>query len=142
MIADVAPNHHIDLASFALAGHAVFTVRNSRTGGRFTFQVTGAKDNPTLFFVAVLGSPDNEHDYRYLGTIRGRTYTHGRKARVSPDAPSAVAFAWLWAHRDHLPAAIEVFHEGRCGRCGRTLTTPESVTQGYGPACMKHVEAA
>jgi hypothetical protein len=39
-------------------------------------------------------------------------------------------------------AAVEatgwkVHHEGRCGRCGRTLTVPESIESGIGPECAK-----
>jgi hypothetical protein len=28
-----------------------------------------------------------------------------------------------------------VWHEGRCGRCGRKLTVPESIESGFGPEC-------
>jgi hypothetical protein len=29
----------------------------------------------------------------------------------------------------------EVYHEGRCGRCNRKLTVPESIETGLGPEC-------
>jgi hypothetical protein len=29
-----------------------------------------------------------------------------------------------------------VHHENHCGRCGRTLTVPESVERGIGPDCL------
>jgi UDP-N-acetylglucosamine 2-epimerase len=32
---------------------------------------------------------------------------------------------------------IEVFHMGACLRCGRALTTPESITRGLGPDCAE-----
>jgi len=32
-----------------------------------------------------------------------------------------------------------VFHEGACGRCGRTLTVPESIASGFGPECIRYV---
>jgi hypothetical protein len=31
---------------------------------------------------------------------------------------------------------LEIWHEGRCGRCGRKLTVPESIHNGYGPECI------
>ena len=32
-------------------------------------------------------------------------------------------------------ARFEFRHEGRCGRCGRALTVPESIDTGFGPHC-------
>ena len=32
-------------------------------------------------------------------------------------------------------AGYKVHHEGKCGRCGRKLTTPESCLRGIGPEC-------
>lgn len=32
---------------------------------------------------------------------------------------------------------LEVYHHGRCGRCGRKLTDPDSIVQGMGPECRK-----
>lgn len=50
-------------------------------------------------------------------------------------------FYWLWtghmAQDKELPEQIEVWHEGRCGRCGRRLTVPESIANGLGPECIK-----
>lgn len=36
-----------------------------------------------------------------------------------------------------LPEPAEVWHEGRCGRCGRALTDPESIARGLGPECWE-----
>jgi hypothetical protein len=30
---------------------------------------------------------------------------------------------------------MELWHEGRCGKCGRALTVPESIESGLGPVC-------
>ncbi|MGQ4872128.1 MAG: DUF6011 domain-containing protein, partial [Candidatus Thorarchaeota archaeon] len=32
-----------------------------------------------------------------------------------------------------LPEKVRIWHEGKCGRCGRRLTVPESIESGYGP---------
>jgi hypothetical protein len=132
-----------NIRRFLLAGQAILTVRNSETGNRFTFKVCeDRKDGePTgRHYVKVLGGSNNESDYRYLGTIFGReVYHHGKKSRISRDATSAKAFAWVWnrvmSDRE-LPECIEVWHEGRCGRCGRRLTVPESIETGIGPVCI------
>jgi hypothetical protein len=125
----------IELATFATAGNATFTVKSTRTGNRFTYKVRKPnQDGPA--FVALLSGPNNESDFRFLGTIfPDGNYRHGRKSTVSPTAPSAVAFAWVWQHASNLPASVEVHHEGRCCRCGRKLTVPESIESGIGPEC-------
>src|SRR5678816_128563 len=131
-----------DLTSQLLAGHAIVTVHNTKTGGRFTYKISVCEDKPDLFFVGVLTSPDNLTGYQYLGCLRQGFYAHGRKSRIAEDAPSAKAFVWLWTHLERLPACVEVLHAGHCLRCGRTLTVPESVTSGFGPECIKLVRAA
>jgi len=30
---------------------------------------------------------------------------------------------------------LEIWHEGRCGRCNRKLTVPASIALGIGPEC-------
>jgi hypothetical protein len=48
-------------------------------------------------FVSALTGPNNDNDYLYLGCIfDGRRYAHSRKSRIAADAPSAVAFDWVW----------------------------------------------
>jgi len=124
---------------FITAGNATFTTTSKRTGQRFTYKVRQPKaDAP--HFVSLLSGPDNESDYQFLGTIfPDGKYFHGRKSRISPSAPSAVAFAWLWENinRD-MSKAVEIHHEGKCCRCGRKLTVPRSVELGCGPECAEH----
>jgi len=122
---------------FVVAGRAIFTIENVETGGRFTFKVDKPRED-TPHFVRVLTGPDNGSDYSYLGTIfGGQTWRHGAKSRISATAPSAKAFAWFWGRLQNggLPPQVKVYHEGRCGRCGRRLTVPESIVSGFGPVC-------
>jgi hypothetical protein len=128
---------------FALAGNARLTLVSAKTGTRFTFRVQQGKQDapqgaPQPHFVSLLSGSDNDSDYTFLGTIfAGGNYRHGRKSRVAADAPSAKGFAWAWGFlaRGELPPGCEVWHEGRCGRCGRALTVPESIVTGLGPVC-------
>jgi hypothetical protein len=149
-------------ARFALAGNARFTLVSTRTGARFTFRVRAKKDSRdrvACYFVSVLTGPDNTSSYEFLGTIFatervctgggsfGRQYStvparepkfsHGKKSRIGAGAPSAKAFAWWWARaaRGTETPECEVWHLGRCGRCGRDLTVPESIACGLGPEC-------
>lgn len=126
-------------SAFALAGNATFTLKSLKTGARYTYRVRVAEDNSIMHFVSVLVGPDNANDYRYLGFIRRGVYFHGgAKAKITAEAPSAKAFHWFWVHQargDEMPN-LEVSHAGKCGRCGRPLTVPESIKSGFGPECI------
>ena len=92
-----------------------------------------------MHFVQVLTGPDNTQDWKYLGYLRRGVYFHGGlKAKISATAASAMAFKWFWENtaRGAAMPSLEVFHEGRCGRCGRALTVPESIQSGFGPECI------
>jgi len=95
----------------------------------------------------------------------GIIYRHGRKSRVDEGAPSARGIGWFITHlsrliglraeqtpEDMFPdprieaniAKVEAtlnqlrfYHEGRCGKCARVLTVPESIILGIGPVCAK-----
>lgn len=126
---------------FISAGNARITMVSKKTGTRFTYRVRQpAEDKP--FFVSLLTGSDNEGDYTFFGTIfSDGSFRHSPKSSIGKEAPSAVGFAWLLAHlaKDHLPETIELHHEGRCGRCGRTLTVPSSIESGFGPECINHI---
>jgi len=144
-LAQTAPQAHritSNLTQALCAGNARFTLRNTASGNRLTYRMQVCDDKPTLFFVQVLTGADNAGDYTYLGTIRDGVYTHGRKSRITDDAQSAKTFAWFWEKRAALPGCVEVWHEGHCLRCGRVLTVPQSIAQGYGPECIQLVGQA
>lgn len=134
------------IRKFVFAGNATFTVKNNATGNRFTFRVSapktasGGKDMSKRF-VSVLSGPNNESNYSYMGMITDRTLFRRTKAsKVGEDALSFKAFTWLMEKiraNVGLPEGVEFLHEGRCARCGRKLTTPESIEAGFGPECVK-----
>ena len=129
---------------FVTAGNAVFTIENILTGGRFTFKVRRPRarrgERPSKArFVSVLTGPNNSsyHDYTYIGCI----YNNGRfkltaASKLRKSAKSVRSFEWFWKKIDVLPSNVRVYHEGRCGRCGRRLTVPNSVMSGFGPECI------
>ncbi len=131
-------NFTITPRQFTLAGKSTFTVHNPSTGNRFTFKVTKGKQETAPHFVKVLTGSDNENSYTFLGTIfNENNYAHGRRSTISPEAPPAKAFAFVWSRIDNLPSVLEFFHAGKCACCGRKLTTPQSCTIGIGPECLK-----
>lgn len=133
---------------FILAGDARVTFLNEATGNRFTYRVTAPKvDTARGGRVTDLTSPmrfvalaDNESTFAYLGFIRGGAdFQWGRKSRVREDAPSVEVFYFIWeslrGEHGTIPAGVSIWHEGHCGRCGRTLTVPASIASGFGPDC-------
>lgn len=130
---------------FVLAGKSRFTLVSVASGQRFTYRIKASSDGQ-VHFVSLLNGPDNETQYAYFGYIRRGVFFHGgAKAKVSADAPSAKGFAWFYkllsqtAGNANLDPRIEFWHEGRCGRCGRALTVPESVASGFGPECAGRI---
>lgn len=136
-----------DIRKFITSGKATFTVTSNRTGQHFTYRVKRASEG-NAFFVSVLTGPDNTRDYAYIGFLTpGNDHApmhlrHTRNSKVSGDAPSFKGFEWLVRMvnagkgvSDH--ATLD--HMGKCGRCGRALTHPESIATGLGPECVKKV---
>lgn len=121
---------------FVNGGKAIFTLVSKKTGQRYTYKVSESSDGE-VFFVALLSGPDNTEDYSFIGFIRDGAFRHSRKARVGVDAPSFRAFDWFYRNLESptLLAGLEVWHEGKCCRCGRTLTVPSSIAIGIGPEC-------
>ena len=138
----------VTIREFVFAGNARLTLVSRRTGTRFTYRVrTADGDGPAYYFVKVLTGPVCIGLYRCgRGCYDARSYK-----QIGANAPSAM-MAWRWfdhyvldgsraveGGRDvyELPAELEVWHEGRCGACGRALTDPESIARGIGPTCAR-----
>lgn len=132
---------------FILAGNAYFTLRSMKTGTRFTYRVAKpepqeGKPTPDIWFVSLLTGSDNTGDYAYIGMITNTLeFRLTKKSRFRADAPSVLGFAWFWKRFSMQLETpnLEIWHEGRCGRCGRKLTVPESIEAGLGPECAGKV---
>jgi hypothetical protein len=128
---------------FILAGKSTFTIRSAETGKHFTYKITAPKakrDNSDVHFVKLMTGSDNESSFSFFGTIfNKKAFKHSGKGKISPDALGVRSFTWFMRNlmNGTVNGKVELFHEGCCGRCGRKLTTPESVTLGIGPECAK-----
>lgn len=133
----------VQIWTFVAAGNARFTIRSEKTGARYTFKVRKASaDKPR--FVMILAGPDNEADYQYVGILTDQAELRlTRKSTFTDTSTPVRALRYFLGRldRDDL-GGVEFFHEGRCGRCGRTLTVPESIVTGIGPECAGKVGAA
>lgn len=132
-----------DAKAFALAGNAIITLQSLRTGAHFTYKIRLAKDGDAHFVSLLSNGSADEGDFRYLGLIKNGMFRLTRNSKVNEQAASYKAFEWFWNMvRDGIPTELVVRHEGKCGRCGRTLTVPESIDQGIGPECIKQMGGA
>lgn len=137
---------------FILAGKAIFTIVPSERFSEtypclphYTYKVSKCKDKP-FYFISLLTGPDNLTDYTYLGLL----FNNNNKLEIKLTKKSryentSVPVLLLKAIFQRLNKNIElplgtIRHEGRCGRCGRVLTVPESIDRGIGPECWKATE--
>lgn len=121
-------------------GKALFTVSNNK-GNHYTFKIRKKKDSP--YFVSLLTGPDNTTSYTYLGLYipqwPGVKLTN--KSKFNFDSLPIRVFNWaVKTVNEHkqIPAGYSIIHEGKCCRCGRLLTTPESIERAIGPECAKY----
>lgn len=147
---------HNQALDFMRAGKAIMTIESKETGKHFTYQfktpkhdeeksddLKARKDLPV--WVRVLRHGDNTGKYTFIGTIFGNTYYHSKtKTSITEDATSVKAFKYwlkgLTTNNEEMLNKIELYHEGICMKCGRKLTTPESVEEGIGPVCSDWIK--
>lgn len=145
-----------DVKAFVFAGNATLTLKSLKTGEHITFKVnapvnkdTGKREyNSNFHFVSVLTGSDNENSYSYIGQFRGSIngvrFEFGRKSRLPQTTTAVKTWEWFSKHLlqgNAIPAGLEVYHEGKCGRCARKLTVPSSIESGFGPECVGKFEA-
>lgn len=149
---------------FVVAGKAIFTVETDPEYARkndlkphYTFRVKFSKGKPKAgrpnemwpdtYFVGILTGPENTKDYSYLGMLDKDT---GKvRCTVKSYLPQdhlvtlllnrTLALIWAGDTKPIEDAGFKLHHEGRCGRCARLLTVPESIESGIGPECAGRV---
>ena len=134
-----AVSHQITSPVFFEGGNAIFTVTNPM-GKHYTYKIRHPDKKP--FFVSLLTGPDNCTNYTYLGMYipQNKTVKLTEKSKFTEDSTPVKVIRWaiqMIADNKPLPKGYSILHEGRCCRCGRLLTTQESIINGIGPECMK-----
>lgn len=126
---------------FITSGNATVTLRSTVSGSHLTFKVATPKREGAsrVLFVLVLCGPDS---YRYIGMLGENGYFRvTTKTCPAKDATAIAAFRFCMVNlaRRVIPATLEIRHIGRCGCCGRKITTPGSLDSGIGPECAAKV---
>jgi hypothetical protein len=120
--------------------NGIYTVTSKATGEHRTFCIRTQADNsqfaPGERIVALLVGPDNEQDYQSFGFVKdGGRINVWKRHRGGMFEKLARMLEHLEEHER--AGRVEVLHEGRCRRCNRLLTTPESIRSGIGPVCER-----
>lgn len=131
-----------DVANYVLAGKATVTVVSKDGARRYTYFVKKSPGHRDTYFVNLLVGPDNTKDYRFIGVY----FSDDKRFYVTRQYRSVDTHSWPTYLRmakhffqvlDDPSDEFTVYHSGKCGRCGRKLTTPESISRGLGPECCK-----
>lgn len=135
---------------FMFAGNAYFTLVSQKTGTRYTYRISraydevdGEKQYKNLWFVSLLTGPDNWANYSYIGLCGdGKSFRLTGKSKLPLESPPVAGFQYTLRHllESGSTPGVEIWHAGKCGRCGRMLTVPESIACGFGPECIGKME--
>lgn len=123
---------------FDISTHnGIVSMLSLRTGEHRTFRIRTQKEDakfmPGKRLVAILAGPDNESDYRAFGVLDDDGQIHLWKKHQSEKFYQWVALALM--HPERFLDRVEFSFDGRCRRCNRLLTDPQSVASGIGPTC-------
>tara|TARA_Y100000034_G_C6907183_1_gene421388 strand:+ start:5073 stop:5642 length:570 start_codon:yes stop_codon:yes gene_type:complete len=114
----------------------------------FACDGTGEPKQDKVMFISMLTGPDNTRDYTYMGmfnreaTDRDSVVRLTAKSSYTDDTLPVKVARWALfciMQGKALPDGYTLTHEGYCGRCGRLLTVPTSVEQGFGPVCVEKI---
>lgn len=125
------PSHQANTVAGQTLFDGIYTYETATAHRTFRLRTQALDDSfmPGAQIISHLTGPDNDSDYEKFGSIRnGRLAVWRRFADRATLVKDAEAF--LANPHDALQSAT-------CFRCGRTLTVPASITNGYGPECSK-----
>ncbi len=139
------PADAIEIAVFHNDEIGIFNGRytiESPTGEYRTFQIRTQPDDakfaPGKRTISLLNGPDNTQSYIGFGWVVGRDIRVWHKKLGTRFEKFALMLMALILHGDESALWTKGYRlhgEGRCCRCNRVLTVPESVKTGIGPVC-------
>ena len=135
--------------NYMLAGKSEFILHSTKTNQDFLYKLTkkeslGSKedDKKYIYFLNVKLS----NNYLYAGVIWFDTnenifkFSKGKNGNLDANDINirSLLFIMNKLYTNDVPETCLIFHTGTCGRCGKKLTTPESILTGLGPSCAKY----
>ncbi len=118
-------------------GSVYFSFENTQSAHHRTFKISKSDFAEGKLVIGLLTGSDNEFAYTNFGFINPTTgqVNLWRKYEYDSTFPK-YAKMMQGMFQNTLPDYINAHHSGKCFRCGRQLTTPESIESGIGPICI------
>lgn len=126
---------------FFYGGKAEFVIQSKETAKSFSYSVYGLDtDSGKIYFVCAIlnqrrifiGSIFNKKEFKFST----KAYTEN----ITANSLVVKSFKWLFEVLKYKSIQhfhkIKFYHTGKCGKCGRILTNPESIKIGIGPVCV------
>ena len=142
-----------DALEFMLAGKAEFILHSTKTNEDFNFTLirkeskmksnNNTEDKEFIYFIYLklarekiyagfLVFNEEAQEFRFIKGKAGKLEPSDRNIRSL-----LLVVNKLFQHL--VVNNLDIFHVGNCGRCGKKLTTPESILTGLGPTCSKNL---
>lgn len=136
-----------NMINYVTGGNATFTLYSTKLDKRYTYKIRIDSKCEDRFYAYVLYGQDNCSDYRFTGffykdnfTLRASKFDRDDAIYTSDDRFKMLGcFLQILCTEEELPETCIFYPSGKCARCGRMLTTPESIESGFGPECIKYV---
>lgn len=128
-----------NVKTFMLGGKAIFSVLNLITGNHVTYKINRVRpkqhgETPDkIWFVSTCYGYDK---FTCIGRIIDDKFIPSSK--MDPEGKSVKGFSIIWKRycQNMNPMDnVKILHSGKCSRCGRLLTEPESLRIGMGKYC-------
>lgn len=128
------------IRDFLLAGKCTCSIENTKTRNKYLFEVNANKKNDKMFFIqSITGMGKIYGGYILIKEDGSLSYNQGAKGQIPESDIRIKSIFYVLNHYETLPSYVLVQHLGRCARCRRKLTDPESIRRGLGPECAKKV---
>lgn len=135
-----------NILDYILGGDSCFCVRQSDDNGtkECWYSVRQNHNSEKMFFVNLVdGNRSKYLGYFYsndVGQLRNLT-VKTKKAEAGPEyaLPLIRVLNRLKTHEGKLWSGVTLVSDGRCAKCGRRITDPESIRYGIGPKCRERL---
>jgi len=132
------------IVRFLKSGKATFTIKDTKNDKAWTYRARKMKDKEDGFFIHL----KIDGKFSYIGMLWINTkngidqlkvvYGKEKSAVLISDSGYQTISAVIYCISNKYTLSFnEFWHDGNCGRCGRTLTNPDSLATGIGPECIK-----
>lgn len=124
-----------DIKKYLLAGNCTFTLYSSKKELRYTYKIN-RENNRQWYTCSVLYGSNNETDYRHMGVFScANMLLMPLHITDSWHFKMLKQFLQFIYNNEELPVTCMFYPSNNCAKCGKKLTTPESIERGFGPKC-------